>query len=183
MKFNPEFSRVVINPSSTPMVGQMLTLQTFWENDGKRDGTITVGLYELNPETNTWTPAYTTLSDGNTVINLGAQSSSVIAPFQWESWQEGQPLLVLIVEDSESGDMDWDNSNGKNIDLTGINVQPLPIEEESDNALYMVIGVAVIAVALVAILVMRSRGDDEYYYDDDDSEYEEGDWEYEEDDD
>ncbi len=182
MKFNPEYTRVVINPSNTPMVGEMLTLQTFWENDGKRDGTITVGLYELNPETNTWTPAYTTLSDGNSVINLGAQSSSVISQFQWESWQEGQPLLVLIVEDPDSGEMDWENSNGMNVDLTGINVQPLPIEEESDNALYMVIAVAVIAVALVAILVMRSRGDDEYYYDDEE-EYEDSDWEYEEEDD
>jgi len=179
MKFNPEYTRVVINPSSTPMVGEMVTLQTFWENDGKREGTITVGLYELNPETEQWSPALTTLSDGPTEISLGAQSSSVIATFQWESWREGQPLLVLILEDPESGEMDWNNDNGNNIDLTGINVQPLPVEAESNSGLYMVIGVAVIAVAVVAILVMRNRGDEEYYYDDDEEEYE-NDWEYEE---
>ena len=179
MKFNPEYSRVVINPTSTPMVGEMVTMQTFWENDGKREGTITVGLYELNPETGQWSPALTTLSDGPTEISLGAQSSSVIATFQWESWREGQPLLVLILEDPESGEMDWNNDNGNNIDLSGINVQPLPIETESDSGLYMVIAVAVIAVAVVAILVMRNRGDEEYYYDDDEEEYE-NDWEYEE---
>jgi hypothetical protein len=180
MKFNPEYTRVVINPTTTPLVGEMLTLQTFWENDGKRDGTITVGLYELNPELNTWAPVLTTLAEGPTEITLNAQSSSVIAMFQWEPWQEGQPLLVLIIEDSD-GEMDFDNSNGQNIDLTGINVQPLPIDEESDSVLYIVIGVAVIAVSLVAVLVMRSRGDDEYYYDDEDEE--DGDWIYEEEDD
>ena len=179
MKFNPEYSRVVINPTSTPMVGEMVTMQTFWENDGKREGTITVGLYELNPETGQWSPALTTLSDGPTEISLGAQSSSVIATFQWESWREGQPLLVLILEDPESGEMDWNNDNGNNIDLSGINVQPLPVENESNSSLYMVIAVAVIAVAVVAILVMRNRGDEEYYYDDDEEEYE-NDWEYEE---
>tara|TARA_B100001758_G_scaffold117040_1_gene100421 strand:- start:2271 stop:3911 length:1641 start_codon:yes stop_codon:yes gene_type:complete len=179
MKFNPEYSRVVINPTSTPMVGEMVTMQTFWENDGKREGTITVGLYELNPETGQWSPALTTLSDGPTEISLGAQSSSVIATFQWESWREGQPLLVLILEDPESGEMDWNNDNGNNIDLSGINVQPLPVETESNSGLYMVIAVAVIAVAVVAILVMRNRGDEEYYYDDDEEEYE-NDWEYEE---
>jgi hypothetical protein len=178
MEFNPEFSRVVINPSNTPVAGQMLTLQTFWENDGKRDGSITVGLYELNPVENTWSPAFTTLADGDTEIILGAQSSSVIATFQWESWQEGQPLLVLIMQKSD-GEMDWDNSEGQNIDLSGINVQPLPIEQESDTTLYLVIGVAVIAVCIVAFVVMRSRGDDEYYYDDE----EDDDWEYEDDDD
>ena len=168
----------MINPSNTPVAGQMLTLQTFWENDGKRDGSITVGLYELNPVENTWSPAFTTLSDGDTEIILGAQSSSVIATFQWESWQEGQPLLVLIMQKSD-GEMDWDNSEGQNIDLSGINVQPLPIEQESDTTLYLVIGVAVIAVCIVAFVVMRSRGDDEYYYDDE----EDDDWEYEDDDD
>ena len=179
MEFNPEFTRVVINPTDTPRVGEMLTLQTFWENDGKREGTITVGLYELtNPETGQWSPAFTTLSEGPTEIILGAQSSSVNAKFQWESWSEGQPLLVLIMEDPETGEMDWNNDNGNNIDLSGINVQPLPVEAESNTGLYMVIGVAVIAVALVAILVMRSRGDEDYYYDDDDEYEEEEDWEY-----
>ena len=182
MEFNPEYTRVVINPTSTPMVGDMLTLQTFWENDGKREGSITVGLYELNPENGQWSPALTTLSEGPTEIILGAQSSSVNAQFQWESWSEGQPLLVLIMEDSETGEMDWNNDNGNNIDLSGINVQPLPVEAESSTGLYMVIGVAVIAVALVAILVMRNRGDEDYYYDDDE-EYEEEDWEYEEEED
>ena len=180
MKFNPEYTRVVINPTSTPMVGEMLTLQTFWENDGKREGSIIVGLYELNPESGQWSQSFTTQSDGPTEIILGAQSSSVNAQFQWESWSEGQPLLVLIMEDPDTGEMDWNNDNGNNIDLSGINVQPQPVEAESNTGLYMVIGVAVIAVALVAILVMRSRGDDDYYYDDDEEEYEETDWEYEE---
>jgi hypothetical protein len=184
MEFNPEYTREVINPTSTPMLGELLTLQTFWKNDGKREGTITVGLYELKPETNTWSPALSTLQDGNTVITLDAQSSSVLATFKWESYEAGQPLLVLVVEDPETGEPDFENINGQNIDITGINVQPLPIEEESSTTLYLVVGVSVIAVALVAIIVMRSRSDDEYYYDDDEDDYEEEqeDWEYEEDD-
>jgi hypothetical protein len=167
------------------MLGELLTLQTFWKNDGKREGTITVGLYELKPETNTWSPALSTLQDGNTVITLDAQSSSVLATFKWESYEAGQPLLVLVVEDPETGEPDFENINGQNIDITGINVQPLPIEEESSATLYIVLGISVIAVALVAIIVMRSRGDDEYYYDDEEEYYEEdkGDWEYEEEDD
>ena len=178
MEFNPEYTRVVINPTTTPTAGEMLTLQTFWENDGKRDGSITVGLYELN-DGGTWTPAQTTFAEGATEISLSAQSSSVAATFQWESREEGSPILVLVWEDPETGEMDWQNSNGMNIDITGIYVEPIPIEQESDNALYMVIGVAVIAVAVVAILVMRSRGEDDYYYDDDDEEYEQEDWESE----
>jgi len=130
---------------------------------------------------NAWTPAQTTFADGETVITLGSQSSSVVATFLWESREQGQPLLVLIWEDPDTGEMDWQNSNGMNIDITGINVKPIPITEESNNALYMVIGVAVIAVAVVAILVMRSRGEDDYYYEDDDTEYAEDDWEYEDD--
>ena len=183
MEFNPEYTREVINPTSTPELGELLTLQTFWKNDGKREGTITVGLYELKPETNTWSPALSTLQSGNTVITLDAQSSSVLATFKWESYEAGQPLLVLVVEDPETGEPDFENINGQNIDITGINVQPLPIEEESSTTLYLVVGVSVIAVALVAIIVMRSRSDDEYYYDDeDDYEEEQEDWEYEEDD-
>jgi hypothetical protein len=183
MEFNPEYTRVVTNPTETPMLGELLTLQTFWGNDGKREGTITVGLYELKPDTNTWSPALSTLQDGDTVITLNAQSSSVLATFKWESYEAGQPLLVLVVTDPETGDPDFENINGQNIDITGINVQPLPIEKESSTTLYLVVGVSVIAVALVAIIVMRSRGDDEYYYDDDEEDYEEEDWKYEEEDD
>ena len=84
-------------------------------------------MYELKPDTNTWSPALSTLQDGDTVITLNAQSSSVLATFKWESYEAGQPLLVLVVTDPETGDPDFENINGQNIDITGINVQPLPM--------------------------------------------------------
>ena len=47
MEFLGSYSRSVINPTMTPNVGDILTIETFWENPGKRDGELVVGLYEL----------------------------------------------------------------------------------------------------------------------------------------
>jgi hypothetical protein len=179
MEFLGTYSRSVINPTMLPLVGEMLTIQTFWENTGKRDGEFEVGLYELktNPDgTSSWTMSFSTLRDGDVKIVLNAQSSSVMHNFQWESWQEGQPILVLVVN------QDFENNNRMNVELSGINVQPIPIETSNDNVMIL-IAVGALALIGVGFFVMRNRGGDDYYYedDDDDSYYEEDEkWEYDE---
>jgi len=43
MEFLGQFTRSVINPSNTPVQGDILTIETFWENPGKREGEYMVG--------------------------------------------------------------------------------------------------------------------------------------------
>jgi hypothetical protein len=69
-----------------------------------------------------------------------------------------------------------------NVELSGINVQPIPIETSNDNVMIL-IAVGALALIGVGFFVMRNRGGDDYYYedDDDDSYYEEDEkWEYDE---
>jgi hypothetical protein len=178
MEFLGTYTRSVINPTSVPIIGEMLSIQTFWENAGKRDGEFEVGLYELktNPDgTSSWTMAFSTLRDGDTSIVLDAQSSSVSHNFQWESWQEGQPILVLVV------DQDFDNDNRMNVELSGINVQPVPTEKSSDSTMIIAIAVGSLVVIVVGFMVLKNRdGDDFYYEDEDEDSYYEETWESEE---
>jgi hypothetical protein len=175
MEFLGTYTRSVVNPTTAPIVGEMLTIQTFWENTGKRDGDFEVGLYELKTNsdgTSSWSMAFSTLRDGDITIVLGAQSSSVMHNFQWESWQEGQPILVLVVN------QDFDNENRMNAELSGINVQPVPTEKSSDNVMMVAIAVGSLVVIIVGFMVLKNRDGDDYYYDDDDDDaYYEETWE------
>lgn len=172
MEFMGSYTRSVIKPTTNPDMGEILTIETFWENPGKRDGELTVGLYEL-VDGQQWIQSLSTNRDGEQTISLAAESSSVYAEFEWEAWQAGQPNLYLII------DNDFDNPYQA---ITGINVKaPVADEEgESDSQLMLFGGVAVVVVLVVAILMSRGRDDDDLYYEDDDeSYYEEDSWEYE----
>ena len=175
MEFLGSYTRSVINPTTNPDMGEILTIETFWENPGKRDGEMTVGLYEL-VDGQQWIQSLSTNRDGEQTISLAAESSSVYAEFEWEAWQPGQPNLYLII------DNDFDNPYQA---ITGINVkEPVTDEEgESDSQLMLFGGVAVAVVLVVAILMSRGRDDDDLYYDDDEESYYEDDsWEYEDED-
>ena len=144
----------------------------FWENPGKRDGELVVGLYELVDGTQ-WREALSTQTNGKLTIVLPAESSSVSAVFEWEAWRAGQPNLYLIIDE------DFDNPYQA---ITGINVkQPVTSEEGgSDSQAVIIAAAAAVAVLAVALVMMRSRSDDDYYYDDDEESYYEDDsWEYE----
>jgi hypothetical protein len=167
MEFLGHFTRSVINPSNTPVQGDILTIETFWENPGKREGEYMVGLYEL-VEGGQWRLSLSTERDGEVSLSLPAESSSVYANFQWESWQPGQPNLYLIV------DGDFDNPYQA---ITGINVSPPPTTESGGEDSQMIIlgGVLVVVVLGIAMTMMRGRESDDYYYEDDDEDYYEDD--------
>ena len=172
MEFLGQYTRSVINPGNTPVQGEILSIETFWENPGKRDGEFTVGLYEL-VDGGQWRESFSTARDGPIVLLLPAESTSVYAEFQWESWQPGQPNLYLII------DGDFDNPYQA---IVGINVQPPPTTESGgeDSQMILLGGVLVVVVLGIAMTMLRGRDSDDYYYEDDDEDYYEGDaWEYE----
>ena len=171
MEFLGAYSRSVINPTLIPNIGDIITIETFWENPGKRDGELVVGLYELVDGTQ-WRESLSTLQGGKETIDLPAESSSVNAVFQWEAWRAGQPNLYLIIDE------DFDNPYQA---ITGINVKQPVSEDEGgeDSQIVMIAAIAAVAVIGIALVMMRKRSDDDYYYEDDDDSYYEDDWEYE----
>ncbi|MEE3269957.1 MAG: hypothetical protein VX204_02440 [Candidatus Thermoplasmatota archaeon] len=163
MEFLGDYTRSVVNPTMNPTVGEILTIETFWENPGKRDGELTVGLYEL-VDGEQWIESLSTNRDGLVTISLPAESSSVYTEFEWESWQSGQPNLYLIVDE------DFDNPYQA---ITGINVKA-PVaddEDEADSQIMLFGGIAAVAIIVVAMLMSRGRGDEDFYYEDDDESY------------
>jgi hypothetical protein len=173
MEFLGQYTRSVINPGNTPVQGEILSIETFWENPGKREGEFTVGLYEL-VDGGQWRESLSTARDGPIVLLLPAESSSVYAEFQWESWQPGQPNLYLII------DGDFDNPYQA---IVGINVQPPPTTESGgeDSQMILLGGVLVVVVLGIAMTMLRGRDSDDYYYEDDDENYYEEDaWKVEE---
>jgi hypothetical protein len=173
MEFLGHYTRSVINPGNTPVQGEILSIETFWENPGKREGEFTVGLYEL-VDGGQWRESLSTARDGPIVLLLPAESSSVYAEFQWESWQPGQPNLYLII------DGDFDNPYQA---IVGINVQPPPTTESGgeDSQMILLGGVLVVVVLGIAMTMLRGRDSDDYYYEDDNEDYyEDNSWEPEE---
>ena len=171
MEFLGQYTRSVINPTQTPIQGEILTIETFWENQGKREGELQVGLYELK-DGGQWTESLSTARDGPIILSLPAESSSVYVEFQWESWQPGQPNLYLIVND------DFDNPYQP---ITGINVQPPPVtdEDSEESQMLMIGGVLLLAVLGIGMFMARGRETEDYYYDDEEDYYEDDSWDVE----
>ena len=166
MVFNPSLDSIVINPKD-PFIDETVIIETFWSNDGKRDGTIEINLYELKDDSN-WRTETATVE-----LELLAETSSVYAVFEWTPGKEGQPVLYVIID----GDLD-----NPAYPVNGILVKE-PVETGGGpdaGVTYGLMGAVVLmALALVGFFVMRSRGEDDYYYEDeDDSYFEEETWEY-----
>ena len=188
MEFLGEYSRSIVS-TATPLMGETVKIDTFWENTGKRDGTITVGLYELTLEEGAdgtleqrWKPSVTTQS-GDTEIDLPAEITSVRATFMWEATSPGQPDLYLVMDIDGDGQLTEFDFAAANTPVTGISVVPPPTSEGGTDSSIMIIGaVVVLAVAMIGFFMTRGRGDDDYYYDDEDDEYyEEEPWSEDED--
>jgi hypothetical protein len=166
MVFNPNLDSIVINPKD-PFIDETVIIETFWSNDGKRDGTIEINLYELKDDNN-WRTETATVE-----LELLAETSSVYAVFEWTPGKEGQPVLYVIID----GDLD-----NPAYPVNGILVkQPEEVGGGPDAGVtYGLMGAVVLmALALVGFFVMRSRGEDDYYFeDDDDSYFEEETWEH-----
>ncbi len=161
VEFLGQYTREVITPTKNPLEGETLDIVTYWENPGKDEGTISVGLWEQLVD-GTWKPSISTLLNGPVEIYLPAGSSSVKAEFEYQTWEEGQPLLVLVVDE------DFDNNNYRNVEISGIEVSPAASADQSGEATIWVIGSLVLIISLmgVAFYVLRKGGDD-YYYDED----------------
>jgi hypothetical protein len=170
--FIPTYTRAVINPTNNPYVGESITITTYWENPGKLDGTISVGLYEQNEE-GVWQESKTTALFGATEIYLPPQSSSIKVDFEYEAWRVGQPLLILVI------DGDFDNQNFLNVEISGIDVVMFDESSQSDGSTLWLIGGSLLALALVGVgyYMIKSKEED-YYYDDEEYDYEEGEEEY-----
>jgi len=156
----------VVTPTKTPFVGEILTIVTYWENPGKLDGAIEVGLYEQKTD-GSWQPTRSTMLYGDVEIYLPPESSSIKAQFEYETWQEGQPLLVLVVNG------DFENANYMNIEITGITVESTTTlnQGESTGTVWIIGGLLlIISLMALAFYIIQSRGED-YYYDDEDWDY------------
>jgi hypothetical protein len=188
MEFLGEYSRSIVS-TGTPLMGETVKIDTFWENTGKRDGVVTVGLYELTLEEGAdgmleqrWQASVTSQS-GDTEIDLPAETTSVRATFMWEATSPGQPDLYLVIDVDGDGQLTEIDFAAANTPITGISVVPPPSSDEGSDSSIMIIGVVVIvAIAMIGFFMSRGRGDDDYYYDDEDDEYyEEETWQREED--
>ena len=186
MEFIGEYVRSVSSPSA-PLMNEIVTIETFWENTGKRDGTLVVGLYELIYEVDEngqsserWKESLTTAQTPNLEIPLEAEATSVRVTFRWEATSPGQPNLYIVTDIDGDGSIGESDFNAADIAIGGISVVPPPPEDEgsSDSAIMMIGAIAAIAVAAIGFLMSRKGSEDDVYYDDDDYEYYEEDDEY-----
>jgi hypothetical protein len=158
-------------------MNEIVTIETFWENTGKRDGTLVVGLYELIYEVDAdgqsserWQPSLTTAQTPDLEIQLEAESTSVRVTFRWEATSPGQPNLYIVTDIDGDGTLSESDFNAADIAIGGISVVPPPPEDEgsADSAIMMIGGIAVIAIAAIGFLMSRRGNEDDVYYEDDD---------------
>ncbi len=161
VEFEGQYTREVVEPTRNPLVGETLKIVSYWENPGKDGGTLTVGLYEQKLD-GTWQPSISTLLNGPIEVYLPPGSSSVKAEFEYQTWKEGQPYLVLVV------DGDFENSNYKNVEISGIDVSPVGEDDNSGQITIWVIGSSIIVISMMggAFYVLRKGAGQEYYDDD-----------------
>jgi len=156
MDFNPTMDRYIIS-DSFPYQDSVVNITTFWNNDGLREGEITVNLYEMR-EDGTWVR-----ESPDKTLQLDSKSTSTSMIFEWTAGEPGVvPILYVIVND------DFENPINP---VVGISVQEPPTEKSADSSTtYMMIGgILVVGVGIAAFFFTRGRSDDEeYYYEDDD---------------
>ncbi|MEC7100287.1 MAG: hypothetical protein VXW80_00395, partial [Candidatus Thermoplasmatota archaeon] len=178
MEFLGDYVRSVSSPTA-PLMNEIVNIETFWENPGKRDGTIVVGLYELIYEVDSngesserWQPSLTTAQTGDAEISLDADSTSVRYSFKWEASSPGQPNLYLVIDVDGDGTISEEDFKAANIAVGGISVTPPPSDDEgsTDNAIIMIGGVAIVAIGAIAFLMSRRGTEEDMYYEDDDYE-------------
>ena len=183
MEFLGDYVRAVSNPTA-PLMNEIVTIETFWENTGKRDGTLVVGLYELIYEVGSdgqsserWQPSLTTALTPDMEIPLAAESTGIRVTFRWEATAPGQPNLYLVTDLDGDGTLGESDFNAAEISIGGISVVPPPPSDEgsSDNAVFMIGGIAVVAVAAIGFFMSRRGSEEDMYYDDDEYDYYEGD--------
>ena len=157
-------------------MGESISIVTYWENPGKLEGTILVGLYEQKSD-GSWQPSISTLLNGPEEVYLPPGSSSVKANFEYQTWQTGQPVLVLVVGENVNGNWegDFENTNYQNVEISGIEVGDATSVDQSGEATVWLIGALMLIISLmgVAFYVLR-RGGEDFYYGEEEWEEDEG---------
>lgn len=165
VEFLGQYTREITTPTKYPAVGDILTIVTYWENPGKLDGSFSLGLWEKQAD-GQWKASRTTQQYGDQEVSLESGSSSVLVSFEYETWQVGSPYLVIIV------DGDFDNVNGMQQEIVGINVD-IPPTVDSGGSTVWLLGAGIVIFSAIGVLVFVLRGKGEDYYDDEDEYYDE----------
>ena len=168
VEFDGQYTRSQITPTSNPLVGDTITIVTYWENPGKSEGTITVGLYEQRID-GTFQPSITTLKNNGPIeLYLAPGSTSVKAEFDYSASQPGQPLLVLVV------DGDFGNDNYMNVEISDVQVGSLSESSGPNSGMFWIAGSLILLLALMgaAFYIIRRSGGGDFYDEEYDEEYE-----------
>ena len=168
VEFEGQYTRAQITPTKNPLVGDTITIVTYWENPGKSEGSITVGLYEQKID-GTFQPSISTLINGPVELYLAPGSTSVKAEFDYSPGEAGQPLLILVVNG------DYGNDNYMNVEISDIEVNTLSGGSGPDSGMFWIVGSLVVLISLmgVAFYIIRKSGGGDYYDEDYDEYYEE----------
>ena len=175
VEFDGQYTRAQITPTKNPLVGDKITIVTYWENPGKSEGTITVGLYEQKID-GTFQPSISTLMNGPIELYLPPGSTSVKAEFEYSPGQSGQPLLVLVV------DGDYGNDNYMNVEISDIEVSKLSDGSGPNSGMFWIAGSLVLLISLMgsAFYIIRKPGSGSYYDEENDEDWDDdNDEEYE----
>jgi hypothetical protein len=168
VQFEGQYIRAQITPTKNPLVGDKITILTYWENPGKSEGTISVGLYEQKID-GTFQPSISTLINGPIELYLPPGSASIKAEFEYSPGESGQPLLVLVVNG------DYGNDNFMNVEISDVVVGDLSDDSGPNSGMFWIAGSLVVLVSLMgaAFYVIRKSGGGDYYDEDYDGDYEE----------
>ena len=155
---------------------ESISIETYRETPGKLEATIKEGHYEQKSD-GSWQPAISTLLNGPVDVYLPPGSSSVKANYEYQTWQRGQPVLVLVVGEYVNGNWmgDFENANYQNVEISGIEVADAASVDQSGEATVWLIGALMLIISLmgVAFYVLR-RGGEDFYYDEEEWEEVEG---------
>ena len=166
MEFLPTLTNTVFDPTDKPLPGQRVTMKTFWSNLGKREGTLSLSLWESKGG-DEW--AQSPPAD-NVEVTLEASATSVVVEFVYEPSLPGVPVLYVI----DSGDFE---NLAYPVDGMIVSSADVDAVSSGDSMLvWTIIGfVAAITLAVGAYMVRTASNnrDDDYYEDDEYEDYEE----------
>ena len=167
VEFDGQYTRSQVTPTKNPLVGDTITIVTYWENPGKSDGTISVGLYEQRID-GTFSPSVSTMVNGPVELYLAPGSTSVRAEFEYIPVAAGQPLLVLVVDD------DYGNANYMNVEISDIQVSSLSESSGPNSGMIWIAGSLILLLSLMgaAFYIIRGSTGGGFYDEEYDEEYE-----------
>ena len=159
IEFVPILIDFTIDPPN-PVVGEIVTITAYFDNEGLRNGIMSVTLAERVD--GIWME-YETVE-----LSMGPLSSDNTATFTWEAWRAGSTDLHLIVDGNHAELFTVDSFEVTETDGSGgfANISPALI-------ISMIVILLIAVVSLVLVLVLRKPQDDEFEWVDDDEWFDE----------